>query len=174
MITYPVSTKNAAIITGISPQALRTYTKRYSRFLSLEATPDAGQERRFTEADLRTLKFAYSVTATGRPHEEAIARLQAGELDSYPWSPPPPDATIPPTDAPEAPSGLMVPLVHLEALQQLADAATRREEAARLRADELATENARLTLELGRAEGKLSARYRAPAWWRALFGGSTE
>ncbi len=86
MITYPVSTKNAAIITGISPQALRTYTRRYSRFLSLEATPDAGQERRFTEADLRTLKFAYSVTATGRPHEEAIARLQAGELDSYPWS----------------------------------------------------------------------------------------
>ena len=46
MITYPVSTKNAAIITGISPQALRTYTRRYSRFLSLEATPDAGHRWR--------------------------------------------------------------------------------------------------------------------------------
>ena len=75
MITYPVSTKNAAIITGISPQALRTYTRRYSRFLSLEATPDAGQERRFTEADLRTDLFVFSSVANSEQISEIAASL---------------------------------------------------------------------------------------------------
>ena len=94
MITYPVSTKNAAIITGISPQALRTYTRRYSRFLSLEATPDAGQERRFTEADLRTDLFVFSSVA----NSEQISDRSAGSPrpifapSSLPTASPPPAA----------------------------------------------------------------------------------
>jgi DNA-binding transcriptional MerR regulator len=172
MIAYPVTTKQAADITGISRQSLRAYTARYARFLSTDATPAAGIERKFTEADLRTLRFVYGITSAGRSHDEAIERLQAGELADFDWQAPEP--TTAPADARESMGALLVPIERLQASAALLEDARQREAAALARAEELAAENARLLKELGRAEGKLSARYRAPVWWRTLFGGSAE
>ena len=87
MTVYPVTTKQAADLTGISRQSLRVYTKRYSRFLSIDATPAHGEERKFTRDDLRTLRFVYDITSAGRPHDEAIERLQAGDLEQWQWLP---------------------------------------------------------------------------------------
>jgi DNA-binding transcriptional MerR regulator len=53
------STKRAAELTGASRQALRVYTARYSRYMSTEATPEHGGERRFTEADLKLMAYIY-------------------------------------------------------------------------------------------------------------------
>ena len=50
-MTATYTTKDASELTGASKQALRVYTTRYKRYMSTEATPDAGAERRFTEGD---------------------------------------------------------------------------------------------------------------------------
>ena len=175
MTVYPVTTKQAADLTGISRQSLRVYTKRYSRFLSIDATPAHGEERKFTRDDLRTLRFVYDITSAGRPHDEAIDRLQAGDLEQWQWEPAEPAESAPGgAGASEGESMALVPLQSLQLAQALATDAQRREQEAQRRADELAAENARLLLELGEARGKLSNRYRPPTWWKALFGGAAE
>jgi DNA-binding transcriptional MerR regulator len=81
------STKQAAALTGVSRQALRTYTARYSRYLSTEATPAAGVVRQFTEADLRVLAFVYQQTKEGYSHDQVLAMLAAGDLEGWSWTP---------------------------------------------------------------------------------------
>lgn len=165
------TTKAASELTGVSRQALRAYTRRYARHLSTEATPAAGSERRFTEADLRLLAFVYTHTSAGETHEQVAERLAAGELEHFDWLPPEPE---PAAHIGEAASAL-VPIERFEVAQSLLREAERRERTASEEAERLRAEVQRLTLELGKAQGELtgvkSARYRAPAWWSALFGG---
>ena len=172
------STKEASDITGASTATIRTYTTAYARYLSTEATPDPGKQRRFTAADLKLIAFAYQLgEREGATREQVLERLDAGELDTYAWQPP-----EEPTSAAQsaiAPDSALVPYERLQAAQVLLQDAQQREQA--LKADTAAqvatlqAEVQRLSQELGRAQGEAamlkSSRYTAPRWWRAVFGG---
>ena len=168
------STKEASDITGASTATIRTYTTAYARYLSTEATPDPGKQRRFTAADLKLIAFAYQLgEREGATREQVLDRLAAGELDTYAWQPP-----EEPTSAAQsavAPDSALVPYERLQAAQVLLQDTQRREEQALEQVATLQSEVQRLSQELGRAQGEAatlkSSRYTAPRWWRAIFGG---
>jgi DNA-binding transcriptional MerR regulator len=169
------STKEASELTGVSRQALRVYTRRYARYLSTEATPDQGQERRFTLSDLRLVAFVYGQTSAGASHESVAERLAAGALDNFEWQP---EQSTEGHSASETPEGALIPVERLQAAFELLQDAQQREQDALEQAAAAKAEITRLTLELGKAQGEAetlkASRYRAPAWWRAIFGGSGE
>ena len=171
--------KAASELTGASRQILRTYTQRYARYLSNDATPEAGQGRRFSDADLKVIAFVYQRTSAGETHEQVLERLAAGELEQFTWQAPAPDPT---PQAPESTGSALVPFERLQTAHALMLDAQRREQ---LLAEQTAAQVAilqaevqRLTLALGRAEGEAAtlkaARYRAPKWVRSIFGGRSE
>jgi DNA-binding transcriptional MerR regulator len=170
MDTYSV--KDASRITGISKPALRIYTNRYSRYLSSEATPPAGQARVFTAEDLRLLKFVFDATSAGATHDVVEGRLAAGELDAYPWHVP--QADVPDADAP-ADSAAMMPQDMVRVTAAFLEEYRSRETALQERERELLDRLERLQRELGETQGRLAElranRYRAPRWIRVLFGG---
>ena len=170
------TTKAASEATGISRPALRLYTGVYSRYLSLDATPEPGKARAFTEADLRTLAFVYRHTSAQESHEAVKRRLDAGELASFDWQPP--DEAQTATEAQEPTSTALVPLERLQASITLLQEAQRREQEAQAKAQALEEENRRLERALGTAHGALeamrAARYVPPAWLRWLIGGRAE
>lgn len=172
------TTKAASKISGASTQVIRVYTQRYARYLSTEATPEAGLERKFTPDDLRLLAFVYRRTAAGETHDQVLARLQAGELAEFAWQPPAPEQEPEPQSATDSTSVALVPLERLQAAQSFMQEAQRRELAAAEQVAALQAEVQRLSLELGKAQGEAevlkSSRYRAPKWWRAVFGGRAE
>ncbi len=163
--------KDAQTLVGISASTLRNYTRDFERWLTTEATTTP---RRFTAADLRVLAFARYRTAE---KQETIGKVQAaldaGELTAFEWQPPAMPTT--PAEATEGEAGALVPLESLRLHQALLVDAQRREEAASTEADDLRTRVEALQNELGRAQGELAAikasRYRAPGWWRRIFGG---
>ena len=169
--------KQASDLTGASRQILRTYTQRYARYLSTDATPEPGYERRFTPADLKVLAFVYQRTAAGEKHERILERLAAGELEQFAWQAP--EAPPAPAQAAESAasdtSSMLIPYERLQAAHALMQDAQRREEAAAEQVAALQAEVQRLSLELGQARGEAAtlqaSRYRAPKWWRAIFGG---
>ena len=167
------STSQASDITGASIQIIRAYTKLYARYFSTEATPEPGQARRFTAADLRLIKFAHQLSRQNITREQVAERLAAGELDRFDWQPP--EAESEPEQAGGEPSTALVPLERLQAAQALLQDAQRREQAAAEQAAALQAEVQRLAGELGKAQGELAgykaAQYRSPKWWRAIFGG---
>ena len=79
------TTSQAATITGASIQTIRTYTKLYARHFSTEATPELGQARRFTAADLRVIRFAIELAQQNFTREQVAERLAAGELERFEW-----------------------------------------------------------------------------------------
>lgn len=183
LATY--TTKDASELTRASKQAIRVYTQKYARYMSTEATPDAGAERRFTEADLKLLAYIYQQTnRSGNTHDKVLAQLAAGELDAYEWEVP-----IEPTGAPmdaESHSTALVPVERLVAIQALLQAEREERQRAMEREDELQEKldrvqgelNGRinqLERELGKTAGELSAvrsqRRKPPVWWVRLFGG---
>jgi DNA-binding transcriptional MerR regulator len=162
--------KQANALTGVSRQGIRQYCARYARWLSTYATPPPGIERQFTRDDLRVFRFIREITATGANHETVIERLSSGGLADFTWEPQETPQSAPGT--PTEPSTYLVPVERLQAAQTLLEDAQRREQAAQERAETLQAEVQRLTFALGEAEGKLKAHYKAPRWWRALFGGA--
>lgn len=173
------TTSQASEITGASIQIIRAYTKLYARHFSTEATPEPGQARRFTAADLRLIKLAHQLSRQNITREQVAERLAAGELDRFDWWPPePPEADSQAEQAAAEPNTALVPLERLQAAQALLQDARQREQAASEQVAALQTEVQRLAGELGKAQGELqgyrSAQYRAPRWWRAIFGGRAE
>lgn len=171
MPTATYSTKQVSELTSASPQVIRQYTGRYARYLSTEATPEPGQPRRFTEADVRLIAFVYQATRQGKSHDDIAAALESGALDSFTWEAP---ATAPqgsPEEA-QADQAMLVPVTQLRAAQALLEDARRREEAAQDTAESLRSRIEELQRQLGQKEGELTAlkAQRAP-WWRRLFGG---
>lgn len=72
------STKDASAMTGASRQVIRVYTDRYARWLSTEATPGPGKERRFTASDLKLIAYVYQQTSReSQTHEQIEAQLNA-------------------------------------------------------------------------------------------------
>src|SRR4051794_28396018 len=108
----------ASKLVGASRASIRAYTLRpeYQRYLSTEATPQAGQERQFTRDDLKLLRFIFARTSHGETHEAIGARLSAGELGEFDWSPPEPQQAA---EHEEAATGTLVPLEQARALQAL-------------------------------------------------------
>ncbi len=171
------STKEAAALTGASRQVIRTYTERYSRFFSTEATPEPGQVRRFTAADLRLSRFVYvHTTEKNLTHDEVYELLERGDaLPAFSWHAESAEAA---QDAQERGTAALVPVERLQAAQALLQAAQRREEEAREEAEALRERIEWLQRELGQAYGELNAykrlQPRRPRWWRWLFGGPEE
>lgn len=171
---YTIS--QAAEITGASVQIIRAYTKLYARHFSTEATPEPGQSRRFTSADLRLIRFAHQLSRQNITREQVSERLAAGELQQFDWWPPEPESE--PEQAGSSPGSALVPLESLRAAQTLLQDAQNREQAAAEQVAALQAEVQRLASELGKAQGELqgykAAQYRAPKWWRSIFGGRAE
>lgn len=178
MLKEYYSTKEAADLVGCSPQILRTYTDRYARHLSTEATPEPGAVRRFTFADLSLVAFVYTKTSKqgeNLTHERVQELLAAGALDSFDWQPEAlasaQSASENATDA----STALVPVAQMQAAQALLNDAQRREREALERAEALQERLETMQRELGAATGELSAykalRPKRPAWWLWLFGG---
>lgn len=170
------TTSQAAEITGASVQIIRAYTKLYARHFSTEATPEPGQSRRFTAADLRLIKFAHQLSRQNITREQVAERLAAGELERFEWWPPePPEAENLAEQAAGEQSTALVPLERLQAAQALLRDAQSREQAATEQVQALQAQIGELQRELGKAQGELqgfrSAQYRSPKWWRAIFGG---
>lgn len=172
MLDY-YTTRQASTLTGASVQTIRAYTKEYARFFSTEATPESGQARRFTSDDLRLIRYAFEQTALGRTREQVAERLAAGALTEYVWQPPEPVSE--PVEAVTELGTALVPLERLQAAQALLQDAQRREQAAAEQTQALQAEVQRLAGELGKAQGELqgykAAQYKAPTWWRKMFGG---
>lgn len=190
----------AAEVIGISKGAIRAYTLRpeYQRYLSTEATPEAGKERKFTRDDLRLLKFIFEHTNVGETHKAIVEHLSAGKLDDFDWSPPEPQQAV---ESGEASTTALVPIEQLRAIQAILADTRQREGEAREQAqaqiqalqEEMRQERKKveeLQRELGQAQGALEAykdahdsqrereelaivakRRRPPRWWVTLFGG---
>ena len=161
------STKDTSALTGASRPIIRTYTQRYARFLSTEATPEAGAERRFTAADLKVIAFIYQHTAPELgakryTHEQMLERLAAGELDQFDWQPAEPESAAQGAQAAEsaasATSGALVPAERLQAAHALLHDAQRREEQALEQVATLQSEVQRLSQALGKAEGEAATQ----------------
>ena len=165
----------ASSLTGVSRPTIRAYTKRseYRRYLSTESTPEHGSERLFTESDLETLKFIYTYTASGQTHAQALQALENGALDNFSWDIPEPFSE--PTQGFESDTEALIPISQLRAAHELVTDAKEREAAAIVDAKAANARIAELERELGEAQGKLDGyrerQYRAPAWWRNIFGG---
>lgn len=179
MLDY-YSTSQAASSTGVSVQTIRAYTRTYARWLSTEATPELGQARKFTAADLRLIRYAFTQTAAGKTREQVIEQLAAGALDHFDWQPPA-EPIEPDTEAAEPlqdTSTALVPLESLKAAQALLQDARQREQAAAEQVVALQAQVNALQRELGEKAGELAgykaAQYRSPRWWRAIFGGRAE
>jgi DNA-binding transcriptional MerR regulator len=178
MIKEYYSTKEAADLVGCSPQILRTYTARYERYLSTEATPEPGAVRRFTFADLSLIAFVYTKTSKAGEnltHEQVQELLAAGALDSFDWQPETLQAAQSASDSTTDASTALVPLAQMQAAQALLNDAQRRERDALERVDQIQERLEAIQRELGEARGELSAykslRPKRPAWWLWLFGG---
>jgi DNA-binding transcriptional MerR regulator len=170
------TTSQASEITGASIQIIRIYTRLYARHFSTEATPEPGQARRFTAADLRLIKFAHQLSRQNITREQVAERLAAGELEHFEWWPPEPPESESQAEKPASePGTALVPLERLQAAQALLQDAQRREQAASEQAQALQAQVSELQRELGKAQGELqgyrAAQYKAPKWWRSIFGG---
>jgi DNA-binding transcriptional MerR regulator len=167
------STKDASALTGASRQVIRVYTDRYARYLSTEATPGPGKERRFTVADLKLIAYVYQQTGNeGQTHDQVEQQLAAGALDTFAWEPPEPTSGA--SQTPESATSPLVPAERLQAALALLQDAQRRETDQAHQVQQLSTEIARLQNELGKAQGALDAyksMRRRPKWWSMLFGG---
>ena len=79
---------------GKTPQTVRAWTKRYSKYLSTSATVDAGQERRYTEDDAALLATVAHLIQQGQEHKDIPPVLDSGFR--------PPDEPPAPQPAPDA------------------------------------------------------------------------
>ncbi len=66
----------AAKQVGIPVSTLRLWCKVYAEFLSAGANPPSGEERRFTGADLETLKAVAQLRGNGMQPADIILRLR--------------------------------------------------------------------------------------------------
>lgn len=170
------TTSQAAAATGVAVQTIRAYTKLWPRYFSTEATPATGQSRRFTIDDLRLIHYAYQQTQAGYTREYVAQALADGALADYSWQPAAPTAAGGEPVEPESESsGALVPLERLQAARVLLEDAQQREQKALEQLAAAQQEIADLQLQLGEARGRLegfrAAMYRAPVWWRRIFGG---
>lgn len=71
-----INPSRAAKQVGTPPSTLRLWAKQYAEFLSAGANPPSGEERRFTPADVETLKAVAQLRANGMQPGDIILRLR--------------------------------------------------------------------------------------------------
>jgi len=172
----------AARLVGCSPASVRAYPSKFPQFFSPSAVPARGTERRFTDSDLRVLRFIAVATAQGETLAEVGARLEAGEVTAFDWSPgedQPPAAPSQGETAGASTALASIPQVLAQLFQQL-DTARRQDQVdARRREDELTRQLLDARERIGRLEGEIAALKAKetdegvtppPSFWDRLFG----
>lgn len=76
------SVKQASTLIGKAPNTLRTWTgpDYFGPYLSPLANPERGEERRYTEQDIRILRTAVILQKRGFSIADIIPRIAAGEI----------------------------------------------------------------------------------------------
>ncbi len=69
---------------SISRETVRQWSKHFKDFLSATANPPEGNERRFTEADLRVIALIFATKQDGKTFADAKVRLASGERADFP------------------------------------------------------------------------------------------
>lgn len=69
---------------GISRETVRQWSRHFADFLSATANPPEGNERRFTEADLRVIALIFATKQEGKTFADAKVRLASGERADFP------------------------------------------------------------------------------------------
>jgi DNA-binding transcriptional MerR regulator len=69
---------------GISRETVRQWSRQFADFLSATANPKEGNERRFTEADLRVIALIYATKQEGKTFADAKVALASGERAEFP------------------------------------------------------------------------------------------
>lgn len=86
-----------ARIAGISGTSARVWSRKLAAVMSAGANPPAGQERRYSDDDAAILATARVMRADGRPWEEVIATIRAGDRivpEAEPPAPVGPDSQL--------------------------------------------------------------------------------
>ena len=169
--TYTVT--QAAKIVGKSPNSIRGYSNNFGQYLSEYATPDEGQERQFTDADIEVLTTISTLYSQRKKKKDIVAALARGDVHA-PAAEPIIDAASEATETLQEPSkgesATQVSqdraLATLELLQQYAKPYIERASELEERLDE--ERGARLLAEVDAAQlrGKLEAIEGRKPWWR--------
>lgn len=169
------SVTQAAKLIGKAPNTLRTWTRAdyFGPYLSPLANPEPGEERRYTEEDVRVLRTAVILQNRGLQIADIIPRIAGGEiLEELPGEEPP----KPTERAKESPGRELVP----PSLLQQMDLFLRpyENQIERLSAElerergELEREReSRITAERELARLSATLEERSKPWYRRLFGG---
>lgn len=80
------SVSEMARLLGVEPVKVKQWTEQFAEYLSLTARPAKGQERRFTEADLRVLAVVAEHLELGNDEDDAHYALNSGRQDDEPLS----------------------------------------------------------------------------------------
>jgi len=162
--TYPV--KKAGELIGKAPNTVRTWSREdlFGPYLSPHANPGPGEERRYTERDIRILRTASILQKRGMKIKDIIPRIASGEIIeeiedklTLPESSPKPEAKLPAIIPPSNQIELFIRPYESQIERLAAD--LEREREARITAEK----------ELARISAKLEER--GLPWYKRLFGG---
>lgn len=78
------TTSDAEVIFKVSPQTIRNWAREFARYLSVNANPDEGRTRIFTEEDMQVLDLVAQMKSQGKQYEDIHAALMAGERGNRP------------------------------------------------------------------------------------------
>ncbi len=105
MPTERYSPSHAADMIGVSPSTVRAWCAQFQAYLSLDARPDSGKERRLTANDVAILQTVRQMRADGKSIQEIADHLAESPteglqpfVDASPITvatPPPPHQTRP-------------------------------------------------------------------------------
>lgn len=78
------SSGQAAALFGVNPETIRRRAEAFSEYLSVNANPGKGRERRLTEDDMRVLSLVHQMNGEGLSFEDIRPTLAAGQRGDIP------------------------------------------------------------------------------------------
>ena len=169
------SVTQAAKLIGKAPNTLRTWTRAefFGPYLSPLANPEPGEERRYTEGDIRILRTAVILQKRGAQIADIIPRIAGGEiLEELPGEEP----FEPPERERESPGRELVPPsltqqmeLFLKPYESQIDRLSA--ELERERGELERERESRITAERELARLSATLEERSKPWYRRLFGG---
>ncbi len=169
------SVTQAAKLIGKAPNTLRTWTRPdyFGPYLSPFANPEPGEERRYTEDDIRVLRTAVVLQKRGLQIADIIPRLAGGEiLEEIPGE----SSFEPPEKVTESPGRELVPpslTQQMELFLRPYESQIERlsAELERERGELERERESRITAERELARLSATLEERSKPWYRRLFGG---
>ena len=168
------SVKQTSQLVGKAPNTLRTWSRadHFGPYLSPYANPEPGEERRFTEGDIRILRTAVILQKRGILIADIIPRIAAGEiLEELPGEEPakPPEERKPPTGRELVPPSLIQQMeLFLKPYESQLERLSA--ELERERGEHERERESRIAAELELARLKTQIEERAKPWYKRLFG----